>query len=164
MVTGQHLALLWDLETGGLVTERGLQAQGSVLPLLFSRPVVSDSLRPWGLNPKAPLSTGVFQARTLKQVALLFSRGSSQPRDQTSVSCIVGRFFTIRAPWEAPVGGVGRFFFSSSFAQRGNDCLRLCGRARPQIQGTFERAGSSQGALHNPLPQPDGTGNKSPLT
>ena len=28
-------------------------------------------------------------------VAIPFSRGSSQPRDQTRVSCIVGRFFRI---------------------------------------------------------------------
>ena len=38
---------------------------------------------------------GIFQARLLKWVAISFSRGSSQPRDQTSVSCIAGRRFTI---------------------------------------------------------------------
>ena len=32
---------------------------------------------------------------------LPFSRGSSQPRDQTQVSCIAGRFFTIRTIREA---------------------------------------------------------------
>ena len=37
----------------------------------------------------------ILQARTLEWVAFPFSRGSSQPRDQTQVSCIVGRFFTI---------------------------------------------------------------------
>ena len=37
---------------------------------------------------------GIFQARTLKWVAFPFSRGSSQPRDQTQVSHIAGRFFT----------------------------------------------------------------------
>ena len=30
---------------------------------------------------------GVFQARILQWVAIFFSRGSSQPRDQTRVSC-----------------------------------------------------------------------------
>ena len=34
------------------------------------------------------------QARILEWVAFLFSRGSSQPRDQTQVSHIAGRFFT----------------------------------------------------------------------
>ena len=32
--------------------------------------------------------------KTLEWVAYPFSRGSSQPRDQTQVSCIAGRFFT----------------------------------------------------------------------
>ena len=40
---------------------------------------------------------GISWARILEQVAIFFSRGSSQPRDQTHISCgscIVGRFFT----------------------------------------------------------------------
>ena len=36
----------------------------------------------------------IFQARILEWVAISFSRGSSQPRDQTWVSCTAGRFFT----------------------------------------------------------------------
>ena len=36
---------------------------------------------------------GILQARILEWVAFPFSRGSSQPRDQTQVSCIAGRFF-----------------------------------------------------------------------
>ena len=38
---------------------------------------------------------GIFQARVLESVAIFFSRGSSQPRDRTRVSHIVGRCFTI---------------------------------------------------------------------
>ena len=37
---------------------------------------------------------GILQARILEWVAFPFSKGSSQPRDQTQVSCIAGRFFT----------------------------------------------------------------------
>ena len=37
---------------------------------------------------------GILQARILETVAFPFSRGSSQPRDQTQVFSIVGRFFT----------------------------------------------------------------------
>ena len=37
---------------------------------------------------------GILQARMLEWVAFPFSRGSSQPRDQTQVSRIAGRFFT----------------------------------------------------------------------
>ena len=37
---------------------------------------------------------GILQARILEWVAVPFSRGFSQPRDQTQVSHIVGGFFT----------------------------------------------------------------------
>ena len=37
---------------------------------------------------------GILQAKILDWVAVPFSRGSSQPVDQTQVSCIAGRFFT----------------------------------------------------------------------
>ena len=42
----------------------------------------------------------ILQARILEWVAIPFSRGSSQPRDWTSVSYITGRFFTIWATRE----------------------------------------------------------------
>ena len=44
---------------------------------------------------------GILQARILDWVAFLFSRGSSQPRDQTQVSRIAHRFFTSWARREA---------------------------------------------------------------
>ena len=43
---------------------------------------------------------GILQARILEWVAIPFSRGSSQPRDWTQVSCIVSRFFTVWATRE----------------------------------------------------------------
>ena len=50
--------------------------------------VLSDSLQPQGIySPRS------LQARLLEWVAVPFSRGSSQPRDWTQVSCITGRFF-----------------------------------------------------------------------
>ena len=48
---------------------------------------------------------GIFQARVLEWAAISFSRGSSQPRDQTWVSFIAGRHFTIWATWEAKGAG-----------------------------------------------------------
>ena len=45
---------------------------------------------------------GILQARILGWVTFPFSRGSSQPRDRTQVSCIAGRFFTSWASREAP--------------------------------------------------------------
>ena len=44
---------------------------------------------------------GISQVRILEWVAISFSRGSSQPRDQSWVSCIAGRFFIIWATREA---------------------------------------------------------------
>ena len=38
---------------------------------------------------------GICQRRILEWVAIPFSRGSSQPRDPSWVSCIAGRLFTI---------------------------------------------------------------------
>ena len=37
---------------------------------------------------------GLLQARILEWVAISYSRESSQPRDQTQVSCIAGGLFT----------------------------------------------------------------------
>ena len=53
------------------------------------RSVVSDSL--W---PMDCIVHGILQARILEWVAFPFSRGSSQPRNRTRVSCIGGGFFT----------------------------------------------------------------------
>ena len=44
---------------------------------------------------------GILKGRILEWVAILFSRGSSRPRNWTWVSCIAGRFFTIWATREA---------------------------------------------------------------
>ena len=45
---------------------------------------------------------GFLQTRTLEWVAVFFSRRSSQPRDWTEVSCLVGGHFTVWAPKEDP--------------------------------------------------------------
>ena len=44
---------------------------------------------------------GIFQARVLEWGAISISRGSSWPRDQTQVSHIAGRRFTVWATREA---------------------------------------------------------------
>ena len=53
------------------------------------------------LNCSQPSVHRIFQARILEWVATSYSRGSSQPRGQTQVSCIAVRFFTCRAIGEA---------------------------------------------------------------
>ena len=44
---------------------------------------------------QAPLSLGILQSRMLEWIAVPFSRGSSEPRDQIQVSRIAGGFFTV---------------------------------------------------------------------
>ena len=51
---------------------------------------------------QGPLSMRILQARILEWVAMPYFRGSSQPRDWTQVSHIVGGFFTVWATREAP--------------------------------------------------------------
>ena len=50
---------------------------------------------------------GILQARILEWVAFPFSRGSSQPRDQTQGSHIADRLFTSWATREAQEYGSG---------------------------------------------------------
>ena len=62
---------------------------------------------PMGFNPPGFSVHGILQARILAWVAIPSSRGSSQPRGQTRVSCIsciAGGFFTHRVTWEAHKG------------------------------------------------------------
>ena len=59
-----------------------------------------QSAIPWTIAYQAPLH-GIPQARILEWVAMSFFRGSSQSRNQTWVSCIDGRFFTVWATKEA---------------------------------------------------------------
>ena len=57
----------------------------------------------------------IFQARILEWVAISFSRGSSQPKDRSRVSCTAGRFFTEWATREAP-----------KWKWKSLSCVRLC--------------------------------------
>ena len=49
-------------------------------------------------SPPGSSVHAIFQERILEWVAISFSRGSSWPRDQTLVSCIVGGFSTDGLP------------------------------------------------------------------
>ena len=51
---------------------------------------------PTDCSPPGSSVRGILQARMLEWVAILSSRGSSQPRDRTQVSSTAGRFFTAR--------------------------------------------------------------------
>ena len=67
--------------------------------------VVSTLCDPMDCSLPGSSVHGILQARILEWVAIPFSRGSSQPRDQTWVSYIAGRFFTIWATKEPKLFG-----------------------------------------------------------
>ena len=54
-------------------------------------------------SPLGPSVHGNLHTRILEWVAIPFSRGSSQPRNQTQVSCNPGGFLTVWATKEAPI-------------------------------------------------------------
>ena len=62
---------------------------------MLSRSVVYDSLRPHRLQPARLLCP--WGSHGVGGNAMCCSRGSSQPRDRTQVSCIVGGIFTVWA-------------------------------------------------------------------
>ena len=63
---------------------------------LLSHSVVSRLfVTPRTVAHQALLSMEILQARILVWLAMPFSRGSSQSRDRTQISCIAGGFFTI---------------------------------------------------------------------
>ena len=55
---------------------------------------------PIDCSPPGSSVHGILQAEILEWVAIPFSRESSQPRDQTWIFCIAGRFFIIWATRE----------------------------------------------------------------
>ena len=65
--------------------------------------VICDSFQTMDCSPPGSPVHGIFQARILELIAISFSRGSSQPRDQTvSLSpALAGRFFNHCTSWEA---------------------------------------------------------------
>ena len=62
---------------------------------LLSR--VQHFVNSWTVAHQTLLSIGFSRQEYWSRVAIPFSRGSSQPRDRTQVSCIASRFFTIWA-------------------------------------------------------------------
>ena len=60
--------------------------------------VVPDSLQYRDCSHSISCIHGILQARIVEWIDIPFSRGSSQPRDRTQVSCNASRFFTTWAP------------------------------------------------------------------
>ena len=76
--------------------------------IIIQRPGSSFHLFYWKKKKSPPGSSvhETFPPRVLERVAISFSRGFSQPRDRTHISCIsciVGWFLTTWITWEAPI-------------------------------------------------------------
>ena len=66
-------------------------------------------------SPPGSSVHGILQARILEQVAIHFSRRSSQSRDQTHISHIAGGFFTFWATKEDRTqNSASEIYFSAS--------------------------------------------------
>ena len=63
--------------------------------------VMSNSFNPMDCSLPGSSVHGILQARILEWVAIPISRGSSQPRDWTHISCTADRFITIWVTREA---------------------------------------------------------------
>ena len=103
--SADFLLSVWDTFTVSLTRAscRGLEKNLSITDpirqtvkvkvlVAQSCPTLCD---PMNCSPPGSSVHGIFQARILRWVAILFSRESSQPWDQTWVSCPSGRFLTI---------------------------------------------------------------------
>ena len=73
-------------------------------------PILSDSMD--SMSPLGSSVRGISLARILERVAIPFSRGSSQTRDPTHISCIVGGFSTTEPPGSPDVDSCRTTFTS----------------------------------------------------
>ena len=71
-----------------LVFFRFCPSLSSLLVYMLSHSVVSDSLQPYRLQPLRLFCPWDFAGKNTEWVAISFSRRSSQPRDETHVSCV----------------------------------------------------------------------------
>ena len=65
-----------------------------VVKVLVTQPCLTHC-NPMDCSPPVSSIRGILQARILEWVAIRFPRGSSWPRDQSPISYIAGRFFSV---------------------------------------------------------------------
>ena len=125
---------------------------------------VQLSVTPWNCSLPVSSVLGIFQARTLEQSAISFSRGSSQPRDRTHVSCIsyIGRqilyrYCQLRTPYVCEKKGkvsVAKLRLTLCDPTDGNSSVHVILQARNTgvvshslLQGIFSTQGSNPSLL-----------------
>ena len=114
--------------------------------------------KPMDHSPPGSSLHGILQARILEWVAISFSRGSSQPKDWTQVSCTAGRCLTIWLIREAQKSyrhlqlhmSKNRFFFcpNSSISINGNLEFSICSAPKPWHHSLFLSFSHSSHLIH----------------
>ena len=89
----QYLCFILRLFKGQLSWHNETKSSATVIQSSWSEVKVAQSC-PTLCDLMDCIVHGILQARILEWVTFPFSRESSQPRDQTQVFCIEGRFFT----------------------------------------------------------------------
>ena len=129
----KHVSLMFPALAGGFFI---LVPSGKPQSESVSCSVVSDSLWPHGPHGSLPGSSvhGILQTRILEWVGIPFSRGFSQHRDWTWVSCIAGdgKESTWNAEGLGSIPGLGR----SPEGEHGNPLQYSC-LENPQGQGAW---------------------------
>ena len=92
-----------------------------------SRSVMLDSFcDPTDCSPPGSSVHEILQARILEWVAIPFSRGSSQPRDQTQVSHIAGNSLPAESQGKPKNTVVTSLSFSSGYSRQRNQTRVSC--------------------------------------
>ena len=91
-----HRVSLWDSRVWDVIA--------FMLLLLRSRSVMSDSLwQSMDCSTSDSSVHGILQARILDWVTILFSRGSSRPKDRTQIPCIGRWILRTEPPGKPPL-------------------------------------------------------------
>ena len=94
--------------------------------------VISDSATPSTIPREASVQ-GTSQARLLEQVAISYSKGSSQPGDWTHVSCTRSRFFANEPPRKPVYPGTPQAKLQPDFSFRA--CVCSPAQSCPTLHG-----------------------------
>ena len=87
----------------GISAQCQTSLMGTVGPRVHACSVVSDSCDPADCSLPGSSVHGILQARMLEWVAISSSRGSSQPRDRTIVSCTGRWILLLLSHWGSPL-------------------------------------------------------------
>ena len=98
-------------------------------------------------SPPGSSAHGILQAKILEWFAISFSRGSFQPRDQTHICCLAGRFFTTKPPGKSKTLAINQPRKEKAREQSGHKRIIIIGLVNKSLR--VEGAGEM---MSNDLP------------